>query len=148
MTRLCFLLHHKRDPQDPTAHNISLPDDAEGVFTLAVAADKYGCADAIRMAGGILLSYLASSSVSEGMQIEAMLHLIATAYILEDSRLFALLTRRLAMDHTTRLSKVTTHPAMGASPQTVLRSSTRPVLAINNNDHGLSDCGGAANGRQ
>src|SRR4051794_7605946 len=51
MTRLCFLLHHKRDPQDPASHNISLADGAEGLFTLAVTTDKYGCADAVHPTG-------------------------------------------------------------------------------------------------
>jgi len=124
MTRLCFLLHHKRDPQDPTSHDISLEDGAEGLFALAVTADKYGCADAVRMAGSSLLSYFANSSISTSVPIGGLLYLIGTAYILEDHRQFAMFTRRLVMDHTTRLSKVASHPAMAVLPQTVTRSFT------------------------
>ena len=121
MTRLCFLLHHKRDPQDPTSHSISLLDDAEGLFALAVVEDKYGSIDAVRMAGDSLLSYFAYNSVSTFMATQALLYFIGTAYILEDQRQFALYTRRLIMDHAMRFSLITSHPALAALPHHFLR---------------------------
>jgi hypothetical protein len=125
MTRLCFMLYHKRDPQDPDsyAQEISLEDGAEGLFALAVTADKYGCADAVRMAGSSLLSYFAYNSTSTGMPIEALLHLIGAAYVLEDNRQFALYTRRLVMDYTTRFAKLAAHPVTTTLPIFVLRGS-------------------------
>jgi hypothetical protein len=121
MTRLCFLLHHKRDPQDPMSHDVSLADGSERLFDLAVAADKYGCTDAVRMAGSSLLAYFAYSSTSTGMPIGALLYLIGAAYVLEDNHQFALFTRRLAMDHTTRFSKLAAHAVMTTLPIFVLR---------------------------
>lgn len=123
MTRLCFLLHHKRDPQNSTPHDIPLTDGAERLFALAVTANKYGCAGAVGMAGSSLLSYFAYSSTSTGMPIEALLYLIGAAYVLEENRQFALFTRRLVMDQTTRFAKLAAHPVMAFLPVFVLRES-------------------------
>lgn len=126
MTRLCFLLHHKRDPEDPTSHDISLTDGAEGLFALAIVADKYGCADAVRATGSSLLAHFVYSSISTGMLIGSVLNLVGTAYVLEDDRQFALLTRRLVMDHTTRFSRVDGNPAMAALPGSFLCAFSLP----------------------
>jgi hypothetical protein len=145
MTSLCFLLHHKRDPHDPRSRDI--PEGAEGLFNLAVAADKYGYIEAIRMAGDSNLSYFVYISVSTGMSINALLYLIGTAYVLEDHRQFALLTRRLVMDQTTRFSKVAGHPAMDTSPSSLLCKlslSLSKQIQVSSNDIS-SVCRGAAN---
>jgi len=121
MTRLCFLLHHKRDPQDPASHNISLADGAEGLFTLAVTADKYGCADAVHPTGSSLVSRFVYKAISTGISMEAVLYLIGAAYLLGDHRQFALLTRRLVMDYSKTYSSLASHPATAALSHQFLR---------------------------
>jgi hypothetical protein len=123
MTRLCFLLHHRRDPKCSPPQDIPLVDSAEGLFALAVVADKYSCTDAVGMATGNLLAYYTYNSVSTGMPIGALLYLIGTTYILEDDRQFALFTRHLIMDHVTTLSKAAVHSAIDVLPQHFLRMS-------------------------
>jgi hypothetical protein len=68
------------------------------------------------MVGNSLISDFVYSSVSTGISIKAVLYLVGTAYILEDYRQFALLSRRLIVDHTTRFSKVAGHPAVATLP--------------------------------
>jgi hypothetical protein len=120
MTRLCFMLHHRRYPKCSPPQDIPLVDGAEGLFALAVVADKYSCTDAVGMATGNLLAY---NLISTGMPIGALLYLIGTTYILEDDRQFALFTRHLIMDHVTTLSKAAVHSAIDVLPQHFLRMS-------------------------
>lgn len=104
MTRLCRLLHHQREaldlsPPDLARDEKSLILDAQGLFNLAVLADKYGCADGIQMSVGYLLHDLGSGLDPREIPMAVLLHLVTAAYIFEDDRHFALFTRRLVMDH-------------------------------------------------
>jgi hypothetical protein len=96
MTRLCFMLHHRRYPKCSPPQDIPLVDGAEGLFALAVVADKYSCTDAVGMATGNLLAY---NLISTGMP------------------------RHLIMDHVTTLSKAAVHSAIDVLPQHFLRMS-------------------------
>lgn len=121
MTRLCRLLHHQRDLPDSSRDPKSLKEDAEGLFDLAVLAEKYFCTESIQMTGGYLLFELGSRTKPTDMPISALLHLIAAAYILEDRRHFALFTRRLVLDHAITYSTVANHPALAMLPNLFLR---------------------------
>jgi hypothetical protein len=146
ITRLCFLLHHERDPIDPASQDISLADGSEGLFALAVVADKYGCADAVRTTGSSLVSHFVYSSISIGMSIEAVMYLVSTAYVLGDPRHFALLTRHLVMDYSQRFSSLASYPAMAVLPHYFFREFYPSKAIQTDTDDRDSACRGAARG--
>jgi hypothetical protein len=134
MTRLCFLLHHKRDPKDPSSLGTEITVGAEELFSLVVLAKKYECVDAVRAVGSNLFSYFAYSSAATGIPIDALLYFVGTACVLEDPRQFAMLTRRLVLDYTTRFSGIAMHPVIPTLPSFILRtfpSLPSTVIAAN-----------------
>jgi len=60
MTRLCRLLHHKRDLPETSHDQHSVDLCAKDLFHLAVLADKYDATESIQLAGGYLLFHSAS----------------------------------------------------------------------------------------
>ena len=93
MMRLCYLLHHQRDPSDSSPLNVSSTQGAKEFLTMAELADKYGCSHSVNMVSAEPLSYFADpSAINAGTSIEALLHLIAAMYVLDDRRQFARFT--------------------------------------------------------
>lgn len=121
MVRLCRLIHHQ-DNMPTTPHDKgSLAGGAEQLLALMVVADKYGCIDSIRFAGEYMLFSSASVSASLDPSMETLLHLVAAAYILNNSRHFALFTRKLVLDTPRSYSSVINCPALGMLPGVLLR---------------------------
>lgn len=125
-TRFCRLLHHQNElPKKSHGQKpLELRAAAKELYDLAVLADKYNAVQSIRMAGAYLLSELGANSRAEAMPMEALLYLITTAFILEDSRHFILFTRRLVMDHAGNYSTIARHPALAWLPSLFLRKFT------------------------
>lgn len=121
--RLCRLLHHQNDLPE-TSHDQESLAAAKDLYDLIVLADKYNALQSIRMAGAYLLFELGATSKAEDMPTEALLYLIATAFIMVDSRHFTLFTRWLVMDHADNYSTIARHPALGWLPSLFLRKLT------------------------
>jgi hypothetical protein len=96
--RLCYLLHHQRDPSDSSPLSVSSVQGAKEFSTMAVLAEKYGCTHSINMVSAEPLSYFADpSTINASASIEVLLHLIAATYVLEDRRQFARFTGYLVL---------------------------------------------------
>jgi hypothetical protein len=124
MTRLCRLLHHQRDLPESSHDKKSLVMGAQELFDLTELADKYNCTVSIQLAGGYLLFELCTIPLSPDTPIDSLLHLAAAAYTLEDSRHFALFTRRLVLDFTVSYSLAAGHYALASLPDNFLRKSS------------------------
>lgn len=98
MVRLCRLLHHQEDMPTAPQDKASLAAGAEQLLALTILADKYGCIGSIRPSGGYMLFNAASMPICLDTTMQTYLCLIAAAYMLEDSRHFALFTRRMVLD--------------------------------------------------
>jgi hypothetical protein len=90
--RLCYLLHHQRDPSDSSPLNVSSTQGAKEFLTMARLADKYDYTRSVNMVSAEPLSYFADPSA-----IDALLHLIAAMYVLDDRRQFARFTGYLVL---------------------------------------------------
>ena len=121
--RLCRLLHHQDDiPAAPYDEN-SLAASAQELLALTVLADKYGCIGSVRLCGAYTLFSSSSISALFNTSTETLVRYIAAAYMLEDSRHFALFTRRMVMDFREPYSRVVHFPDLAMLPSTLLRKS-------------------------
>lgn len=57
MMRLCYLLHHQRDPRDLSLLTVSSTQGAKEFLMMAGLADKYGCAHSVNMVSAEPLLY-------------------------------------------------------------------------------------------
>lgn len=121
MVRLCRLIHHQ-DNMPPTPNDKdSLAGVAEELLALVIVADKYRCIDSIRFAGECMLFNSASTAAFLDPSMGTLLHLVAAAYMLNDSRHFALFTRKLVLDTPKSYSLVMHCPALEVLPSELLR---------------------------
>lgn len=120
MTRLCRLLHHKRDVPEASVNSDTIKAGVRELFDLVVLSDKYQCTTAIQLAGEYVLSDLCALPESRGMTVELVLKLLGAAWMLENDRYFSLLTRRLVLDWTTCYSQLIDHPAFEQVPEIVM----------------------------
>jgi hypothetical protein len=121
MVRLCRLLHHQEGTSVAPHDKTSLAAGAQELLDLMVSADKYGCISSIRLAGGYMLFNAASLPIYPDTSMQTNLRLIAAAYLLEDSRHFALFTRRMVLDTAKPYSIVAHCPDLTVLPNSLLR---------------------------
>jgi len=121
LVRLCRLIHHQDDMPAAPHDKTSLAAGAEELLALTTLADKYGCIGSVRLIGAYTLFSSASVSDPVDTSMETLLRFIAAAYMLEDSRHFALFTRRMVMDFEEPYSRVANFPDLTALPNTLLR---------------------------
>lgn len=121
MTRLCRILRHQDETEDTPLTSIGPVESClDGVYTLTVASDKYGCTESIKVVVKYLLSELASTSISLLVSPMALLILSAVAYKIKDCRHFALFTRRLVLDVSYNYSSLAGQPGLEALPSMFL----------------------------
>ena len=126
MMRLCYLLHHQRDPNDSSPTNVSSCQGAKEFLTMATMADKYGCTHSVNMVSADPLSYFSNpSAINAGPSIEALLHLIAATYVLDDRRQFARFTGYLALYYEKPYSGLK-QPVLALLPSLFLRKNSLP----------------------
>lgn len=120
MIRLCRLLHYQNDVPEA-------PIDQERVFTgakelldLLALSHKYQCTESICSVGYDILSGLCNIPTSKDTPMELMLNLLGSAYLLNDPRLFARLSRCLVLDFTTQYSLHIHHLAFACIPHIIL----------------------------
>jgi hypothetical protein len=124
MMRLCYLLHHQRDPNDSSPMNVSSIQGAKEFLTMARLADKYGCTHSVNMVSAEPLSYFENpSAINAGPSIEALLHLIAATYILDDRRQFARFTGYLVLYYEKPYSGLK-QPVLALLPSLFLRKKS------------------------
>jgi hypothetical protein len=86
-------------------------------------ADKYGCIGSVRLCGAYALFSSPYISASFDTSTETLVRFIAAAWVLGDSRHFALFTRRMVMDLRKPYSRVALFPDLAMSPSMLLRKS-------------------------
>jgi hypothetical protein len=127
MDRLCRILHHQSQTKD--THLGSLGDVencVDHLFNLTVVADKYDCIDSVEAVVKVLLSELASNSLSllVSLTVKPLLVLSAVAYKIDDWRYFALFTRRMVLDVSRSYSGLAGHYALEELPSMFLCKCT------------------------
>jgi hypothetical protein len=92
------------------------------LFNLTVVADKYDCIDSVEAVIKVLLSELASTSLSllVSLTVTLLLLLSAVSYKIDDWRYFALFTRRLVLDVLSNYSELAGHHALEDLPSMFL----------------------------
>lgn len=123
MARLCSWFHHKEAPDGVECLNLSTVCGAEGFFAIAGLADKYGCMAFFKVMSAPLLTNFAHIPGTKLAPIEAIMHLIAASFIMDDSRQFYRLTRYLVMDYGTAYSEQLQHAALASLPSSFLRET-------------------------
>jgi hypothetical protein len=150
MMRLCYLLHHQRDPSDSSPLTVSSVPGAKEFLTMATLADKYGCSHSVNMVSAEPLSYFTNpSGINAGNEVEALLHLIAATYILDDRRQFARFTGYLVLYYEKPYSGLLKQAVLALLPSSFLRKKppfSNEDRLVRSTDYDDSACRGAAEG--
>jgi hypothetical protein len=150
MMRLCYLVHHQRDPGDSSPLTVSSVPGAKEFLTMATLADKYGCSHSVNMGGAEPLSYFTDpSGISASTAVEALLHLIAATYVLEDRRQFARFTGYLVLYYEKPYSGLLKQAVLALLPSSFLRKKppfSNEDRLVRSTDYDDSACRGAAEG--
>ena len=83
---------------------------------MAGLADKYGCAHSVNMVSAEPLSYFDPSKIDSDIPVEALLHLVAATYVLEDRRQFARFTGYLVLYYKKPYSGLHKQPVLAMLP--------------------------------
>lgn len=126
MMRLCYLLHHQRDPRDLSLLTVSSTQGAKEFLMMAGLADKYGCAHSVNMVSAEPLLYFDPSKIDSDIPVEALLHLVAATYVLEDRRQFARFTGYLVLYYEKPYSGLHKQPVLAMLPTSFLRKNSPP----------------------
>jgi hypothetical protein len=123
MMRLCYVLHHHRDPRDLSPLTVSSTQGAKDFLSMARLADKYGCTHSVNMVSAEPLSHFDPSAIDSGIPVEALLHLIAATYALGDRRQFARFTEYLVLYYEKPYSGLHSQPVLSTLPSSFLREN-------------------------
>ena len=142
MMILCALLHSQHGVQATIRYD-RLDETTFNLFKLADVVDKYECADAIELQTQTLFARFTEPGATCYVTDAGICNLITAAYLLNQPRLFALFTRRLALDRCSSFSMLVGCESGSRLPIIILRKYSRWHLGSMKADQHDSWCGRA-----